>query len=230
MADDLGEDRLEQSIDHGLSPLGGPVNRHDQIAAILSDAIVSGRLAPGSLHSVRAIAEQLGVSRTPVREALLQLARDGSIRFERNRGVRIIQTTEHDLQEIFEIREWLEVPAAARAAKFMTSAQRKALEQAFEHMKASVAAEDEYGLWRHDRAFHSVVLQASGNSRLAQYVDSLRELVLMRDATTTRKGRSPQAVVAEHEPIMEALSAGDPEGAAEAMRVHIRHTRELLLP
>jgi DNA-binding GntR family transcriptional regulator len=201
----------------------------DQVADILREAIVEGQLAPGSLHSVRELAEQLGVSRTPVREALLQLARDRMVRFERNRGVRIMQTTMHDLDEIFEIREWLEVPATARAAERCTPMQLRTIERALHEMRQAVAADDEERLWRHDRAFHRAILLASGNTRLADYVDGLRDMVLFRDSTTVRKGRTPQAVLDEHLPVMAALSAKDPTAAARAMAQHIVHTKQLLL-
>lgn len=201
----------------------------DQVAEILRAAIVEGRLAPGSLHSVRELAEQLAVSRTPVREALLQLARDRMVRFERNRGVRIMKTTMHDLEEIFEIREWLEVPATARAAERCTVAQLRNIERSLQEMRQAVDADDEERLWRHDRAFHRAILLASGNTRVADYVDGLRDMVLLRDSTTVRKGRTPQAVLDEHHPIMSALLDKDPAAAAQAMAKHIVHTKQLLL-
>ena len=83
-------------------------------AAVLA-AIADGRLEPGGRYSVAQLAEQLGISRTPVREALLVLEREGRVRFERNRGVRILETTAADVAEVFELRLLLEVPAAAKA-------------------------------------------------------------------------------------------------------------------
>lgn len=201
----------------------------EQVAVILRHAIVEGRLAPGSLHSVRELAEQMGVSRTPVREALLQLARDRMVHFERNRGVRIMRTSLHDLEEIFEIREWLEVPATARAAERCTPQQLRTVERAYSEMSHAVDSGDEERLWHHDRTFHRCILLASGNVRLADYVDGLRDMVLLRDSTTVRRGRTPKAVLCEHLPILHALTARDAVAASRAMAQHISHTRELLL-
>ena len=86
-------------------------------------AIVTGQLEPGSRHSVVAIADQLGVSRTPVREALLQLASHGMVRFERNRGVLILKMSPQDIREIFEMRIMLEVPSVAACVRRITADQ-----------------------------------------------------------------------------------------------------------
>ena len=83
----------------------------------LRAAIVDGRLVAGERYSVAQLAERFGVSRTPVREALLVLERQGVVRFERNRGVRVLETTAHDLEEVFALRLLLEVPATRRACE-----------------------------------------------------------------------------------------------------------------
>lgn len=100
----------------GLAPLaGGRATLAQRAAEAIRAAVVDGRLAGGERYSVGSLAEQFGVSRTPVREALLLLEREGLVRFEPNRGVRILETTAHDLQEIFALRLLLEVPATRRA-------------------------------------------------------------------------------------------------------------------
>src|SRR5450759_1546444 len=205
------------------------VSRGGKALQALSEAIVDGRLAPGSLHSVQGLASQLGVSRTPVREALLQLARDGSVRFERNRGVRILQTSRHDLEEIFEIREWLEVPATRQAVQRMRSVDVRALRRSYDAMLRAGQASDAAELWHHDRSFHKKILQASGNNRVAQFIDGLRDLVLRRDATTVGRERTACEIAEEHRPILDAIEAGDADGAAEAMRRHIKTTAQLLV-
>ena len=110
---------------------------------------------PGSLHSVAELAETLGVSRTPVREALIELASRGMVQFERNRGVRILQTSIHDLEEIFEIRLMLEVPATAQAVARMSPAEIRALRGQLTLMEQAAAAGDESRLWTHDRGVPS---------------------------------------------------------------------------
>ncbi|HZU18068.1 MAG TPA: GntR family transcriptional regulator [Candidatus Dormibacteraeota bacterium] len=213
----------------GLEPLAAPHSRTDQVLRALTDAIVEGRLVPGTLHSVGSLAEQLGVSRTPVREALIQLSRRGMVGFERNRGVRILQTTIHDLEEIFEIRLWIEPSAAAQAVGRMGTREVEAVRHHFEVMGAAALRGNLAEMWRHDRALHRTIVQSSGNLRAAQYLDGLRDLVLMRGATTVGRARSPLEVVEDHRRLVEAVEARDPEAAAEEMRRHIRTTADLVL-
>ncbi len=220
-------------------PLAGPgmaslpavterVNRSEEAHAILREAISSGRLSPGQIHSVQALAEQLGVSRTPVREALLQLARQGLVEPVRNRGFMVVERSLEDVREIFEIRLLLE-PAAARAAAHRATAGDVDRVQAHYHeMTAAARAGDADTMWNHDRAFHLAILEASGNSRLAQYIDALRDLVQRRDQLTTRS-RQLEAIAREHGPILAAMEKREGAGAEQAMRHHIRQTRDALL-
>jgi DNA-binding GntR family transcriptional regulator len=200
-----------------------------QVLDALRAAVITGELQPGTLHSVHALAAQLGVSRTPVREALIKLAQQGMVRFERNRGVRILQTSLHDLEEVFALRLLLEVPATRRAVGQLTAASRRELRTVFAAMEKAASADDEYRMWMHDRRFHRVLLEASGNGRLAEYVDGLRDMVLRRGVSTARQSRTLESIVAEHRAVLERVLAGDAEGAAWAMRAHILHTAELLV-
>jgi DNA-binding GntR family transcriptional regulator len=200
-----------------------------QVLDALRAAVITGELPAGTLHSVATLAGQLGVSRTPVREALIKLAEQGMVRFERNRGVRILQTSLHDLEEVFALRLLLEVPATRRAVKLLGAATLRELRRVFAAMESAAAADDEFRMWEHDRRFHRVLLEASGNGRLAEYVDGLRDMVLRRGVSTAHQSRSLELIVEEHRVVLERVLAGDPDGAAEAMRAHILHTAELLV-
>src|SRR5919109_1592521 len=105
-------------------PTGPRVGRapslNDQVVEAVRAAIHSGDLAPGELYSAYQIADRLGVSRSPVREALLRLAETGLVRMERNRGFRIVAPAAHDIAEIFAVRLLLEVPASGQAARHRT--------------------------------------------------------------------------------------------------------------
>ncbi|MEU7818272.1 GntR family transcriptional regulator [Pseudonocardia sp. NPDC049154] len=200
-----------------------------QVLASLRAAVITGELAPGSLHSVQNLATQLGVSRTPVREALIKLAQQGMVRFERNRGVRILLTSLHDLEEVFALRLLLEPPAVRRAVMRLDGNQKRELRRMFAHMEKAAKADDEFTMFEHDRRFHRVLLEAAGNARLAAFVDGLRDMVLRRGVSTARESRSLDDIVAEHRAILDLIEAGDAEGAAKAMREHVRHTAELLI-
>lgn len=165
-----------------------------------------------------------------MREALIDLSSRGMVRFERNHGVRILQTSLHDLDEIFEIRLLLEVPAARRAVERLDESGVRLLKTAFEAMEKAAAAGDEQRMWKRDRSFHHTLLTLSGNRRLADYVDSLRDMVLMRGATTTAgRTRTLMQIVDEHRDILDCIIKKDAAGAANALQGHIKHTAELLI-
>jgi len=188
-----------------LDPIAAPQTLATHARTAVLAAIGDGRLEPGTLHSVAQLAEQLGVSRTPVREALLMLEREGRVRFERNRGVRITVPTAHDVAEVFELRLLLEVPAAAKACGTVdTGALRAALDEG------------------DGERFHEEILLAAGNRRLAAIVAGLREVLAGPGA------RDADEVAAEHRAILAALEAADADRAAAAMRYHLRRTAELL--
>jgi DNA-binding GntR family transcriptional regulator len=192
-------------------------------------AIVDGRLEAGERYSVAQLAERFGVSRTPVREALLVLERQGVVRFERNRGVRVLETTAHDLEEVFALRLLLEVPATRRACALLRRDDLTALERELKAMERLAGEADESAFMAHDKRFHEVILRASGNRRLTTIVSQLRDLVRFRGASTVGRSRDLQAILAEHVVILDALRARDAEGAAEAMRAHLVETGRLLL-
>jgi DNA-binding GntR family transcriptional regulator len=200
-----------------------------QVLDALRAAVITGELQPGTLHSVQTLATQLGVSRTPVREALIKLSQQGMVRFERNRGVRVLQTSLHDLEEVFALRLLLEVPATRLACQQIDEAGRRELRRLHQTMERAARAENEYRMYEHDRRFHLVLLQASGNLRLAAYVDGLRDMVLRRGVSTVSRSRSLDDIVAEHREVLGHIESRDAVGAAEAMRAHLLRTAELLI-
>ena len=212
-----------------IKPIAADRSLTQRVRDAIRSAIVLGQLAPGSLHSVQRLADMLGVSRTPVREALIDLARQGMVRFERNRGVRILETSIHDLEEIFALRLLLEVPATYRAADQLHQGALRELRREFAAMERAAARGDEPTLMRHDRRFHSIILEMSGNRRLSEYVDHLRDLILTRGASTVGRSRGLDDVVAEHQAVLGRIEARDPEGAAAAMRAHLIETGKLLI-
>jgi DNA-binding GntR family transcriptional regulator len=213
-----------------LDPIAGErVTLAGRALAGLRAAIVDGRLEAGERYSVATLAERLGVSRTPVREALLVLERQGLVRFERNKGVRILAPSAADIEEVFVLRLLLEVPATARAASRLDDAALDALDRELAAMAAAAGAGEEGPFMAHDQRFHEIVLDAAGNRRLAAQVDQLRDHVRMRGASTVGRSRDLAAIHAEHVAIRDALRARDAQAAAAAMRAHLLVTGTLLM-
>ena len=213
-----------------LGPLAGPAESlADQAVAAIRAAIRDGTLQAGQLYSAYQIAGYLGVSRSPVREALMRLAEAGMVSFERNRGFRIVVPGAPEIAEVFQLRLLLEVPAARRAAACSPGGLGARLAAELDQMRAAAGRLDERAFMQHDQRLHRLILEAAGNSRLAALVDNLRDATRTLGASTAGRSRGLADIAAEHVPVIEAISAGDPEVAGAAMTLHITHTGRLLM-
>jgi DNA-binding GntR family transcriptional regulator len=195
----------------------------------LRRAILRGDLQPGTLYAVHTVAKELGVSRTPAREALIKLAAEGMIRFERNRGFIVRHAAAQDLQEIFTLRLLLEVPATSAAAQLATAADVRVLEEHIESMRHEKDTDDAESFLAADRGFHRSLLLIGHNVRLAEFVDGLRNVVLMSGVSTANRSESISDILDPHVEILEHVRRRDPEAAAESMRVHLLDTGRRLL-
>lgn len=186
---------------------------------VLRRSIVQGDLVPGTLYSVAQLAEMFGVSRTPVREALLELASHGMVTFVRNRGVLVVPPSAEVERDMFEVRLLLEVPATRRAVELIRPDEVRALNALLEQEAA--ASGDKYALQQVDRAFHRTLLRLSGNQVLVDTVDRLRDMVLVRQIPL---GGGPETrdFTADHRGIVQCAAQGDAEGAAALVQAHIR--------
>lgn len=205
------------------------VNITDRVHALLREAIVSGELKAGTLHSVYKLADEYGVSRTPVREAVLRLADTGMVRVERNRGIRIRGVTVEDIREVFELRLIMEVPAASYAAVHGGEKLIVALRAELAVMHDAALADDEARFMKHDRALHDTISAVLGNRRLSSGVAALRDATQARGASTVHRSRGLEEIEQEHLPIVDALAARDPATAAARMEAHIIRTGTLLI-
>ncbi|SCL29118.1 GntR family transcriptional regulator [Micromonospora inyonensis] len=211
-----------------MKPLSEDASLTERVFEQIRAAIISGELAPGSLYSVVEIASQLGVSRTPVREALLQFAANGMVRFERSRGVRILELSVKDIEEIYSLRLLLEAPSAYRAATEMSDRDRAALKKAFDGMRKACDAGDERLFQRHDLAFHEAIVRAAGNERVVQVVANTRSQMHALGLSTT-KTRTLADILAVHEKIYVNIMARDPAGASDAVQDHLIGTLTMLV-
>jgi DNA-binding GntR family transcriptional regulator len=201
----------------------------DQVVDSVRDMVRDGRLGSDELYSVQQLSTLLGVSRSPVREALLKLAEAGLVSFERNRGFRVTVPDGRDLADIFEVRLVLETEAAARAAAAAAiGSDPDGLPALLDRMRRAAAEGDEDAFWGYDRQLHQAVLRAAGNGRAERIVDDLRRATWLLGRRTT-PSRSLADIAAEHEPVVAAIVAGDPEAARDAMRAHLTGTGRLLI-
>jgi DNA-binding GntR family transcriptional regulator len=188
--------------------------------------LLTGRLAPGQWLREQELAESLSVSRTPVREAVRQLAQEGLLQVEANRGVRVKALSLEEAVATYEVRNNLESMAASLAARHIDEAARAELQRHLRAMEA-VDPEDQAEHIRTDNEFHALVARLSGNPVLEDLVEKLSERV-MRVKILTRDVNVSAVARAQHARIVEAISRGDEKAAAEAMSKHVLTNLEIV--
>lgn len=201
----------------------------DAVYETMRGEIVSGELKGGAQLSIYRLAERFGVSRTPVRDAVLRLVDAGLVEIQRNRGVTVRGTRVADVRDVFDLRILLEVPATARAASAPSADLIADLESCLDSLTETALGGDAEAFSRVDRHLHRLILRSSGNERLLATVEGLRDSIQARGVTTLDHSRSLSEVRAEHEPIVAAIVAGRVEAAAAAMRTHLVATAWLLM-
>ncbi|MGW7455980.1 GntR family transcriptional regulator [Streptomyces sp. NPDC054787] len=202
----------------------GKVLRHSvrgQILDALRAALVDGELAPGEIYSGPALGERFGVSATPVREAMQQLALEGAVECMPNRGFRVLSRTPGELAELAEVRALLEVPVMLRLARAVPTDTWEALRPAAAATAAAAAAGDLPGYAEADRAFHGEVLALAGNAQLVRVAGELHRRAQWPLPGAPRVRRADLvADAAEHSALLEALIAGDLSAVETLVREH----------
>lgn len=204
--------------------LAGRIERarlSDSVYETLLEAILSGRLASGSIVSEVSLAKQLDVSRTPVHDALRQLAKDGLVEQRAGRRAVIATFSKEDVYDIFEMRKLLEGEAARRAATRIDRATLAKLRAFADDLKGNRKASDWMAKWiDFDEQFHDAIAKASGSQRLWQDIVRYRLLHRGFNKLSTNVDSLQQAL-AEHIAILDALEKRDPDTAAKTMLTHV---------
>ena len=184
-----------------------------------------GQIEPGQVESVINVAAELGVSITPVREAVMDLANLGMVEVIRNRGFRVPVLTDHDLDEIFRLRTMLEVPAMAEVVQALDGAPIPQFRQLAEQITEAAREGDLTTFLDADRQFHLGLLELLGNRRLVTTVGQLRDQARMEGLQKLADQGELTQSGEEHIAIVDAIEAGDGELTAELMRKHLTHSR-----
>ena len=191
--------------------------------------ILKGEIAPGQRLMEDETSEELGVSRTPVREAIKKLEKEGLVVVEPRRGTYAAQISDNDLIEILEVRESREALAAQYAAKRMKATQKEKLKSIAEKYNKAVKDGKLTMMIKYDTEFHRILAEGSNNKTLINLIDQLRELLLrfryLYYDNTARAEKNP----AEHQRIIDAIMDGDEKAAHDATLAHIGSLKEIVL-
>ncbi|MGW4803972.1 GntR family transcriptional regulator [Kitasatospora sp. NPDC004272] len=209
------------------NPISVQERLRDQVAHALRAALISGELRPGVVYSAPTLAADFGVSATPVREAMLDLAREGLVEAVRNKGFRVTELSDRDLDEFTEIRALIEVPTVGRVARTATAEQLEALRPQARAIVAAARKHDLIGYLEADRQFHLDLLALAGNARLVETVGDLRKRSRLYGLNRLDQQGELVSSAEEHLELLDVLLTGDAEAAQECMTRHLGHIRHL---
>ncbi len=204
----------------------------DVVFENLRDAIITQVLKPGERLMEIQLADEMGVSRTPVREAIRKLELEGLVVMVPRKGAYVAGVSMKDIHEVYEVRSALEMLAVTLAAERITDEELNALEQQVLRESEEEAKKDGSDLDNIiyiDSSFHDIIYQAARNQRLVQFVNILQEqLQRFRAASLARPGRSKTALE-EHKQIVEALSERNGELASKLAQEHIENAENAMI-
>jgi len=189
--------------------------------------ILDGDIGQGEPLVERSVAARLGVSRTPVRETILRLEREGLVRIIEGKGAFVASYTIEDVIEIYQVRQGLEPIAARLSCEHVETEDLRYFEEQFNRFKANPSLRsDESGAWEQlGRNFHSFVVRSSRNKRLIQIIEGMQDQIdLVRSiGRTISKHTSSESTWLEHFDILQALKVRDPDRAETAVRIHLEN-------
>lgn len=212
-----------------MPTLGGPIEQSslkDKVLTVLRKNLITGDLVEGELYSAAAIAAELGVSTSPVREALLSLVDQGVMEAVRNRGYRVVPLGEKDRQEIYEMRALLEIPTMVKLAGNAEVAAREAEFRVLAgDIENAVAQQDVVAFLAADLAFHLGLLGIGGNERLLATVRSLRDQTRQLKLGALLGSSELHRTAESHQHLLDAMIADQPERLHQLMVEHLEHIR-----
>lgn len=210
-------------------PVERPLTLRERIVDFIKDAIVSGRLKPGERVPEQEIAENFGISRTPIREAFRQLESEGFITVTPRKGAVVSPITDRDVSEFYDIKSLLEGYAARTACAKLTPKEIKRLETLNAQMERCAEKNDVKGFFRLDHQFHGTFLKACGNDKLCALIYGLiQQFERFRITAMSLPGRMRDSV-RQHGEIIEAFRSGDIERVESLVKANAERGRDTLV-
>jgi DNA-binding GntR family transcriptional regulator len=195
----------------------------------LRKAILTGELKPGERLMEIHLANQLGVSRTPIREAIRKLELEGLVIMMPRRGAEVAQITEKSLRDVLEVRRTLDAFCAELACERISAEEIEQLRKACEEFERAAGTEDVSEIAKADVGLHDIIVQATRNQRLIQIVNNLSEQMYRYRFEYIKDEARHDNLVEEHRMIYESILHRDKEKAAEASKLHIDNQEQSII-
>lgn len=193
----------------------------DVVFHTLREAILRGDLKPGERLMELQLAEKLGVSRTPIREAIRMLEQEGLAVTMPRRGAEVARMTLKDMEDVLEIREALDELAVRIACARITDEQLKKLSEVKKQFESSTQTGDVKQIAEADVSFHDVIYEATGNPKLVTLLNNLREQVYRYRVEYIKNPKNYPVLIKEHEAILQSLKDREVDRAVSAMQEHV---------
>ncbi len=201
----------------------------DVVFRSLRQAIITGAIPPGERLMEIPLAKRLGVSRTPVREAIRMLELEGLVVMIPRRGAEVARITEKDLRDALEVRCALEELAVELACQRITEEGKAKIRAACQAFREAIATKQVPAIVEGDVKFHDVIIEAAQNQRLSMMTHNLREQVYRYRVEYVKDFDYHDVLVQEHDEITEAILSGDKERASMVMRKHIYNQETIVI-
>ncbi len=208
-----------------IAPLGRQYSLRESVTESLRTAIIAGTIKEGALYSAPVLAAAFGVSATPVREAMMDLTREGLVETIKNKGFRITSMSDRELDEITEIRLLLEPPVIADLAGTIPPSGITELRSMADAIVKAARDGDLAEFLAADRGFHAKLLGFAGNGQLVELATSLRARTRMYGLKSLSESNKLADSAQEHHELLDLIESGEADAARELMRRHIGHAR-----
>lgn len=201
----------------------------DVVFQTLRSAILTGELKPGERLMEIHLAAELGVSRTPIREAIHKLELEGLVTMIPRRGAQVAQISEKGLKDVLEVRRSLDILCAELACERITDEAKESLKKACDAFEEATLTKDATVIASADVAFHNIVIEATGNERLVAMINNLAEQMYRYRFEYIKEESGHKRLISEHRALMQAIFENDAEGAKKAAGEHIDNQEASIL-
>lgn len=201
----------------------------DVVVKTLRQQILTGKLKPGERLLEIHLAEELGVSRTPIREAIRKLELEGLVTMIPRRGAEVAQISEKGMSDVLEVRKALDSLAGELACARITEGEKEQLREACLDFEKAIATKDKAKIAKADVAFHNIITEATRNIRLAQLLNNLSEQMYRYRFEYIKDENQHKALAEEHKRIYEAIRDNKPEQAVGALKNHIDNQEKTIV-
>ena len=195
----------------------------DVVFNTLRQAILTGELKPGERLMEIHLANRLGVSRTPIREAIRKLELEGLVTMIPRRGAEVAQITEKSMKDVLEVRRTLDALSAELACERISSEEEEALKKACQNFEEAVKTKDAKIIAKADVALHDIIAAATGNQRLIQLINNLAEQMYRYRVEYLKRKEVHPTLLMEHQYIIECIENRNKEEAKKAVSTHIEN-------